>query len=470
MAREEKRRATGGGVILFLSNRETDVGGLLTSVICERTRLIDELFTGYSGPPFAIRMWDGWYWRSSEARPVCTVVVRSPEALETLLLRPSEIALGEAFLANEIDVEGDIFAVFGMEQRLVASGQGLKRRVVEALLQLFQSFRSYCRTGRKHSPARDGAAISQHYDQPAAFYRPWLGKSMVYSCAYFRSAEDDLDTAQFNKLDLICRKLRLRREDRFLDIGCGWGSLVLHAAEHYGVYASGVTISSEQAEVAQTRIEQAALTQSSRVELTDYRRTKERLGEFEKIASVGMFEHVGPDHLPEYFRTVHELLRPGGVFLNHGIARAQKARFRGPRLVDALDSPLLRRIPLLRKLRDPSFIDKYVFPDGELATITQAVQAAEQAGFEVRDVENLREHYERTLRLWVEGLRVNAATLLNLVSETTYRTWLLYMAGCAAAFRRGEIAVYQMLLSRPDGGRSALPMTREDWYRPVVRY
>src|SRR5207237_5382674 len=152
-------------------------------------------------------------------------------------------------------------------------------------------------------------------------------------------------------------------------------------------------------------------------------------------------------------------------FLNHGIARAAKARFRGPRLADALDSRILRRIPLLRKLRDPSFIDKYVFPDGELATIAEAVEAAEQAGFEVRDIENLREHYERTLRLWVEGLKRNAATLLSQVSEMTYRTWLVYMAACAAAFQRGDIAVYQMLLSRPDGGRSGLAMTREDWYR-----
>lgn len=445
------------------------MSGLLTSVTCEQTRLINELFTGYSGPPFAIRMWDGWHWRSSEARPVCTVVVRSEQALKTLLLRPTEITLGEAFLANEIDVEGDIFAVFSIGEQLMASEQGLRRRLVEALLQLFQSFRNFCAEGRKHSAARDGAAISRHYDQPEGFYRPWLGKSMVYSCAYFRSPEDDLDTAQFNKLELICRKLRLRPEDHFLDIGCGWGSLVLHAAEHHGVYASGVTISSEQAGTARRRIEQSAMTQSCRVELTDYRRTKEQLGEFDKIASVGMFEHVGPEHLPEYFRTVYEMLRPGGVFLNHGIARAAKARFRGPRLVDALNSRLLRRVPLLRKLRDPSFIDKYVFPDGELATITQAVEAAEQAGFEVRDLEDLREHYDRTLRLWVEGLRRNAATLLNLASETTYRTWLLYMAGCAAAFRRGEIAVYQMLLSRPENGRSGLPLTREDWYRQSAR-
>lgn len=444
------------------------MGGTLTLAPCQRAALLNELFSTYEGPAFALRLWDGWQWRSSTASPRCELVVRSAAAFKTLLMRPTELTLGEAFLANEIDVEGDLFAVFDVAQHLFTSEHGLRRRAFEGVVALAQSIHRWRSNGRKHSIARDQAAIARHYDQPVSFYRPWLGESLVYSCAYFRSPEDDLETAQYNKLELICRKLRLQREDRFLDIGCGWGSLVLHATQHHGVYANGVTISSEQAETAHERIEQAALTQSCQVELLDYREVRQKLGRFDKIASVGMFEHVGVENLPQYFRTVYQMLRPGGVFLNHGIARAAKARFRGPRLVDALDSRLLRRVPLLRKLHDPSFIDKYVFPDGELATITQAVQEAEQAGFEVRDVENLREHYERTLRLWVEGLQRNAATLLTQVSETTYRTWLLYTAGCAAAFRRGEIAVYQMLLSRPDNGRTGLPLTREDCYSSVA--
>jgi cyclopropane-fatty-acyl-phospholipid synthase len=289
---------------------------------------------------------------------------------------------------------------------------------------------------------------------------------MVYSCGYFRTTEDDLDTAQYNKLELICRKLRLRREDRFLDIGCGWGSLAMHAAEHHGVFATGVTVSEGQAATAQNRIEESRLTQSCKIECLDYREVRERFGTFDRIASVGMIEHVGLDHLPEYFHTAYALLKPGGAFLNHGIVRATSARFCGPRLADAIDSPLLKRVPLLRNLRDPSFIDKYVFPDGELPTISEVVRAAEDAGFEIRDLENLREHYERTLRLWVEGLKRNAAALLTQVSEVTYRTWLLYMAGCAAAFQRGDIAVHQILLSRPESGRGGLPLTREDWYTP----
>ena len=442
------------------------MSGTLTSVACDRAALLNRLFEGYQGPCFAVRLWDGWSWRSSERTAACcTLVLRSPGALQLLVLHPSEISLGEAFLANEIDVEGDIFAVFAMAQHVFTSERGRRRRAVEGVVQLFEGIRRWCTEGQKHSLARDQAAISHHYDQPVSFYGPWLGQSLVYSCAYFKSPEDDLDIAQYNKLELICRKLCLTREDRFLDIGCGWGSLVMHAAEHHGVFANGVTISEEQAAAAARRIEQEHLTQSCKVELLDYRQMQNRLGSFDKIASVGMFEHVGPAKLPEYFRTVYGMLKSGGLFLNHGIARAAKARFRGPRLADALDSRILRRIPLLRKLRDPSFIDKYVFPDGELATIAEAVEAAEQAGFEVRDIENLREHYERTLRLWVEGLKRNAATLLSQVSEMTYRTWLVYMAACAAAFQRGDIAVYQMLLSRPDGGRSGLAMTREDWYR-----
>jgi cyclopropane-fatty-acyl-phospholipid synthase len=318
--------------------------------------------------------------------------------------------------------------------------------------------------GRRHSMARDRFAISHHYDQPVDFYRPWLGESLAYSCAYFRSADDDLATAQANKLELICRKLRLNRDDRFLDIGCGWGSLALHAATGHGAYTRGITISREQAAVASKRIEAAQMTQSCGVELLDYREARNRMGVFDKIASVGMFEHVGLKNLPQYFRTVYEMMRPGGVFLNHGIARADAALDRDTQPLDRLAIPLLQRIPLLRGLRSGSFIDKYVFPDGELVTLSDAVRAAEEAGFEVRDVENLREHYELTLRAWVEGLKENAGALLKRVSETTYRTWLLYMAGSAAAFRRGDIAVYQMLLSRPERGESRLPLTRDDWY------
>ena len=436
---------------------------MLTSVSCERAGLFDSIFEGYDGSPFCVRLWDGWCWNSSaNDHPHCTLVIHSSAALEAMLLRPSEITLGEAFLANEIDVEGDIFSVFAIAEFIFHRPGGRRERMLEAARQAVFGFATWWRKGKRHSEARDRAAISHHYDQPVDFYRPWLGESLVYSCGYFRSADDTLAAAQENKLDLICRKLRLSPDDRFLDIGCGWGSLVLHAVARHNVYARGITISREQTAVAASRIEAARMTQSCGVELLDYRQALDRLGVFDKIASVGMFEHVGLKKLPEYFRTVYAMLRPGGVFLNHGIAHADGTADRNSRLFRAR-FPILRRTTLLRSLHGPSFIDRYVFPDGELVTISEAMRAAEAAGFEVRDLEDLREHYELTLRAWVEALMKNSAALLKQVSEVTYRTWLLYMAGCAAAFHRGDIAVYQMLLIRP-GGESGLPLTREDWY------
>ena len=268
----------------------------------------------------------------------------------------------------------------------------------------------------------------------------------LYSCAYFRAAEDSLDEAQAQKLEHVCRKLRLQPGERFLDIGCGWGSLPLYAAWERKVHAEGITLSREQAETAKRRIEDARLERNCKVHLRDYRELVATDKAFDKISSIGMVEHVGLKNLPRYFGIAHRLLRPGGLFLNHGIARSH-----------------------LSPVRESSFIERYVFPDGRLVTLAQTVSAAESQGFEVRDVENLREHYELTLRCWVEGLTRNADAVLKHVSKMTYRIWLLYMAGSAAAFRRGDIGLYQVLLSKPDRGNSRLPLTREDLYAPQER-
>lgn len=240
----------------------------------------------------------------------------------------------------------------------------------------------------------------------------------------------------------MCRKLRLKTGERFLDIGCGWGSLAIHAA-NCGAQAHGITLSREQAATAQTRIHRAGLDAGCTAELRDYRDLDGHLLQFDKIASVGMFEHVGLKNLPLYFGIAYRLLKPGGLLLNHAIARSQ-----------------------LAPVRDDSFVERYVFPDGRLVTLTETLSAAQSQGFEVRDVENLREHYELTLRQWVAGLKAHREELLRQVPEKTYRIWLLYMAGSAAAFRRGDIAVYQTLLSRPDRGKSELPLTRADLYAP----
>jgi cyclopropane-fatty-acyl-phospholipid synthase len=411
-----------------------------------RTKVFCALFDGYDGPVFSVRFWDGWTWCSSASgRPECTIVLNNANALRKLSVAPSEIALGKAFIHGDVDVEGDLFSVFAPAEHLFNLPRPAARRVLEKLASAaFGATRWICH-GALNSQRRDRVSIAHHYDQPVAFYRPWLGPSMAYSCAYFRNEHDGLDAAQRQKFDLVCRKLRLEAGERFLDIGCGWGSLVLEAARRDAL-SHGITLSREQAETAQQRIEQTGFGRACSVELRDYRRMAETGRQFDKIASVGMFEHVGLKNLPLYFGIVQRLLKPGGLFLNHGIARASHSQ-----------------------ARQSSFIGRYVFPDGKLVTLPEAIGAAEKQGFEVRDVENLRDHYEMTLRRWVEGLKRHADELLTHISLATYRIWLLYMAGSEAAFRRGDISVYQVLFSKPDRGRTGLPLTREDLYAAEAR-
>lgn len=413
----------------------------------KRQAIFEDLFRGYDGPPFAVRFWDGERWSSSGDRPpICTIVIRQPSALNALVAAPNEITLGEAFIHEHLDVEGDLFSAFAIAEHVFSRPRSLRHSIVQRLAAAAYGLGQFAKLGAAGARRRDRASIAYHYDQPVEFFEPWLGKTLAYSCAYFRQPGQPLDQAQEQKLELICTKLRLKPGEQFLDIGCGWGSLPLHAAGRHGAQAQGITLSTRQAERAQRRIELGGLSDSCSVELTDYRdfsAKMERGGKtFDKIASIGMFEHVGLKNLPTYFGIARRLLRPGGAMLNHGIARASSA----PAPSD-------------------SFISRYVFPDGRLVTLPQAVDAAEKQGLEVRDVENLREHYELTLRRWVEGLRANEDALLRLVPRLTYRIWLLYMAGCAAAFQRGDIGIYQVLLSRPDKGVSGMPLTREDWYR-----
>ncbi len=418
------------------------------SIQARKDSLLNNLFRGYEGPAFAVRLWDGRKWSSSaNEKPACTLVVGNPNALASLAVRPNEITLGEAYVNGDLDVEGDIFSVFPVAEYLFHRPRGLRQKITEKVARAAFEVTQFLKHGSLNSKGRQHASIAYHYDLPVAFYEPWLGKSLVYSCAYFKSAEDRLDAAQEQKLDLICRKLRLKPGERFLDIGCGWGSLVLHAGAKCHAMAQGITLSRQQAATGKSRIDEAGMRDCCSVEMWDYRELNGReLGgakeSIDKIASVGMFEHVGLKNLPLYFGIAYRLLRPGGLLLNHGIARSD-----------------------LSTGRESSFIGRYVFPDGRLATLSQTLAAAESQGLEVRDVENLREHYELTLRRWVDGLKQNEAELLQIVPKTTYRIWLLYMAGSAAAFHRGDIGVYQVLLSRPDKGNCRLPLTRDDWYR-----
>lgn len=413
-------------------------------------RVLNALF-GDGSKGVGVRLWNGLTWPDEEPRPV-TLALKHPGALRAMFLSGTEVGLAEAYLYDDIDIEGEMEQVFDLAESLVARvGDWRTRlRLGRDLLRLPRGTRARATRrgrarlrGRRHSIERDRAAIRYHYDVSNDFYRLWLDKHMVYSCAYFRSADDALDDAQARKLDYICRKLRLKPGQRLLDIGCGWGGLVMWAAERYGADATGITLSEPQAELANRRIAEAGLADRCRVELLDYREVP---GEacYDALVSVGMFEHVGESLLPEYFRRAWALLRPCGPFLNHGIAC---------------------RVGNTTAGRSTTLNETYVFPDGELVPINTTLRAAEGEGFEVRDVESLREHYAQTLRHWVRRLEARHDEALQCVDEVTYRVWRLFMAGSAHGFSSGRLNVYQTLLVKPDpAGHSNQPLTREDWY------
>jgi cyclopropane-fatty-acyl-phospholipid synthase len=304
--------------------------------------------------------------------------------------------------------------------------------------------------GAVHSLQRDRAAIQYHYDVGNAFYSLWLDRNLQYSCGYFPTGAENLDTAQERKLEHICRKLRLKEGERMLDIGCGWGGLAIYAARHYGVDVLGVTLSQNQKAYADEWIAREGFREWVTVKGMDYR----DLGDesFDKIVSVGMFEHVGSSHLPEYFSQVHRLLKPGGLFLNQGISRRAGT--------DAVQGGFVQR----RIIGRGAFQQRYIFPDGELTPVSEVNVLAEQAGFEVRDVENLREHYALTLRQWVKRLMEQREEAIQVSDEVTFHTWQLYMSASAYGFESGNINTYQTLLAKMNEGNSNIPLSRADLY------
>ncbi|MDQ6824282.1 MAG: class I SAM-dependent methyltransferase [Candidatus Eremiobacteraeota bacterium] len=393
--------------------------------------------------------------------PKATIILREPSVLRALLTRSSDLVAGEAVVRGDIRVKGDVEAAFGIMDDVAAAREPQEWPALVALaLRLPASKASQAEPssarpklrGRLHSLERDRAAIAHHYDVSNEFYALWLDRNMTYSCAYFRDPSITLDEAQLDKYELICRKLRLQQNERFLDVGCGWGGLIRFAAREYGVTAVGITLSARQAEFARERIAEEHLDKCCRVELVDYR-DLQALGEFNKAASVGMVEHVGDPMLLKYFESVYAALAPGGIFLNHGII-SQKPRISGLRALAGRFFPQRSR-----------FIETYVFPDGELPRLPEMTQAAQDAGFEVRDVENLREHYTQTLRHWVERLEEHEEEARRLVGDATYNTWRFYMAGSAHGFKVGKIGVVQQLLAkRHADGTADVPMTRADIY------
>ncbi|MBM9621164.1 SAM-dependent methyltransferase [Streptomyces zhihengii] len=414
------------------------------------------------GSPFPVRIraWDG-----SESGPPGgpVLVVRHRRALRRLLWRPGELGLARAWVAGEIDVDGDLYTALDRlagilwERGPAGPGTPLRplrdprlRAAARGLLSLGGPLppppppaeESRRRPGSRHTRGRDRRAISHHYDVGNDFYGLVLGPSMVYSCAYFDEAGGTLEDAQRDKLDLVCRKLALKEGDRLLDVGCGWGSMAVHAAREYGARVTGITLSREQAAWARKRVADEGLTDRVEIRVQDYRDVSD--GPYDAISSIGMAEHVGQVRYREYADLLLSLLVPGGRLLNHQIAR--------------------RPEPDESAYELDAFIDRYVFPDGELSPLGRTVAALEDAGFEVRDVEAIREHYARTLRAWVGNLEAAWPGAVRLVSPGRARVWRLYMAASAVAFERNHIGVNQILAVRTAAsGASGMRARTRDW-------
>jgi cyclopropane-fatty-acyl-phospholipid synthase len=384
--------------------------------------------------PLTVSLWDGTRVSLGSEHRV-QVQLKSLSAAK-YLMKPSLSSLGEAFVEGLIDVDGNVSDIIAVAERLSLDSNG----GTESTLGKLPSWLA------RHTRRSDKKAIEYHYDVSNEFYALWLDPRMVYSCAYFRAASDSLEQAQLQKLDHICTKLRLAPGERFLDIGCGWGSLVMRAAERYGVQATGITLSENQFRLANERIRAAGLQERCRVLLEDYRDHRASTP-YDKIASVGMFEHVGLANLPVYFGAAARLLRERGLFLNHGITSSDTRNGRVG-------------------MGAGEFIDRYVFPNGELPHLHRAVHDMSDADFEIHDVESLRPHYARTLEHWSRNFEENLPRAVAASDERTARIWRLYLAGCAHAFEQRWVSIYQVLASRQaHGGQADLPLTREWMYR-----
>ncbi len=427
--------------------------------------------TAYGGaPPFRVVAYDG---SSAPGAPgsTLTLIVRRRDALTRILTHPGELGLARAYVAGDLDVEGDLDQLF--DARAPSAASLARPGVVRAALELLgrdgltplapPSIEVRAR-GSLHSRARDRLAVTHHYDVSNDFYELILGESMTYSCAVFRSPEDDLADAQRRKVDLVARKLALRPASRLLDVGCGWGTMAIHAARAFGARVVGVTLSTPQAQYARERARLEGLADLVDIRVCDYRDVDD--GPFDAISSIGMSEHVGRRGLDGYVDRLYSLLRPGGRLLNHAIGRpAADGDAPRPRLATAL-----RQAQVALGLRGPSrirspFMDRYVFPDGELHEAGTMVSALQARGFEVRDLESLREHYVLTLRRWVANLESHWDDAVAAVGEARARAWRLYMAGSAAGFARHHLEVHQVLAVRPDAGASRFSL-REGYEPP----
>jgi cyclopropane-fatty-acyl-phospholipid synthase len=419
------------------------VGHRTHQLVLGNVRWLQRAFQSFS-PRFELRLWDGSVHLLGEgmAAKSFTLVCHNPHMFSQMVLSSDRLCLAEAYFNGDLDVEGDFFEALRLKDQLYAIRPNLLERIDVSTKRDARHSSSV----KVHSPAENKAAIGFHYDVSNAFYALWLDPQMVYSCAYYENQYDSLATAQTAKLDHICRKLRLTFGERFLDIGSGWGALILHAAKHYGVRAHGITLSEQQLDWTKARIEQEGLQHLVSVELLDYRDLKDEPC-YDKVASVGMFEHVGLNNLPLYFQAVFRALKPDGLFLNHGITHETEG---------------------WQKTLSTEFINRYIFPDGQLDTVSNIQRAMEQNAFVIEDVESLRQHYALTLRAWVARLERHHQRALRHVNEATYRVWRFYMAACALEFESGDIGIYQILATKRAETkltpRAEMPLTRRYMY------
>ena len=421
--------------------------------------ILCRLFRDFDGC-LRICLWDGSEVHLGRDHPLFSLTFRSAKAFQDLVLARDPLRLAESYFQGLIDVEGDFYSALKLRHYLASLQLSLIEKATLAAkafriqsekivatgsdtTQWVKTFRQ--KLGLESSKQLNRQAISFHYDVSNDFYALWLDQQMVYSCAYYEDASQSLEQAQRNKFDHICRKLRLKPGERLLDIGCGWGALICWAAKHYGVSAHGITLCQNQYEHTQRTIQRSGFAQQVSVELLDYRDLQGQ-AKYDKLVSVGMFEHVGLKNLPAYFEMAHRLLKPGGLFLNHGITSDEGG---------------------WKKTLSTEFINRYVFPDGQLETISTVQQIMEHAGFEIHDVEGLRQHYALTLREWVKRLDERHEEALNYVTEPVYRIWRLYMAACAMQFEEGNTGIYQILASRRAPLSSPIPLTRRDLYREL---
>ena len=425
--------------------------------VADRLQPVISAFLG-GEPPISFRFWDGSSLGASNAN--AALVLKSPKALTRLVYAPGELGFVRGYVGDDIDIEGDIFEVLALrdmlEERTIDTDLRLNLRAGLRLLRATVGLGALATPpsapaeeirmhGRLHSKPRDADAVSHHYDVGNDFYRLVLGETMTYSCAYFARDDMSLDEAQTAKYDLVCRKLGIKPGMRLLDVGCGWGGMVLHAVRNYGVSAVGITLSREQANFAAQRVAESDVGHLVDIRYQDYRDVDD--GPFDAISSIGMFEHVGLVQLGEYFGVLERLLVPRGRLLNHAISKRSGQPGFSSR----------------------SFVSRYVFPDGELQEVGGVVSAMQKLGLEARDVESLREHYGRTLRSWVNNLESNWSEAVDLVGLGRAKVWRLYMAGSALGFEASRINVHQVLGIKPDAkGRSGMAPTRSAWMKATV--